>query len=361
VTASRVEQQDWKPVLVEYVNAVNEAGMRRDETLLRIVPDSAHRRRLSGRMNEELRRETALGIRSLRSEVRTRIERQSRYGDGDVTCDVALHIVRTCEMRGIAWQEERVERERIRFIRSGTTWRLDTVELLACEGRELVAEPVIEEFEGEQFERRDAMPSLPYIPYRPDRPRKSQVFAGSGVDGVPGASGHRRSVAYRREEAVAYAEKWWNEPNPAYEYFAVNCTNYVSQCLFAGQAPMNYTGRRETGWWYRGRTNGREWWSFSWAVANGLERYLSQSRSSGLRAEAVSSPDRLQLGDVICYDWEGSGRYGHTTIVTAFAPDGAPLVNANTVSSRHRYWDYRDSYAWTGRTRYRFFRIADTF
>lgn len=361
MTAPHDIQEGWKQALVEYVHAVNEAGMRRDDRLLEIVPDAAHRQRLSGRMAEEFRREMALGIRAARSEVRARIERHSGSGAGDAFADVALHIVRTCEQRGVAWQEERVERERIRFVRSGGDWRLDTVELLACENREQAGEPLIEEAGAELFERRDAMPSLPYIQFQPGQGRRSQVFAGGGADGGYGANGYRRSIAYRREEAVAYAEKWWNEPNPAYENFAVNCTNYVSQSLFAGQAPMNYTGRRETGWWYRGRTNGREWWSFSWAVADALQRYLSRSRSAGLRAEAVASPDQLQLGDVICYDWEGSGRYGHNTIVTAFAPDGSPLVNANTVSSRHRYWDYRDSYAWTGRTRYRFLHITDTF
>lgn len=363
MTAPHGTQEGWKQALFNYVHAVNEAGMRRDDRLLQRVPDAAHRRRLSGRMAEEHRREIALGIRTARCEVRTRIERQSQSlsGDGDAFADVALHIVRTCEQRGVVWQEERIERERIRFIYFGGEWRLDTVELLACEGRAQAGGMFIEETGAEQFERRDAMPSLPYIHYLPGQGRKSQVYAGGGMDGGRVANAAGRGIAYRREEAVAYAEKWWNEPNPGYENFAVNCTNYVSQSLFAGQAPMNYTGRRETGWWYRGRANGREWWSFSWAVADSLRRYLSQSRSAGLRAEEVASPDQLRLGDVICYDWEGSGRYGHNTIVTAFAPDGSPLVNANTVSSRHRYWDYRDSYAWTSRTRYRFFHIVDSF
>lgn len=151
------------------------------------------------------------------------------------------------------------------------------------------------------------------------------------------------------------------QPNPAYENFEVNCTNYVSQCLFAGGAPMNYTGRRDSGWWYKGYSNGQEMWSYSWAVANSLQHFLSYPRAYGLRADAVSMPESLQLGDVICYDWEGDGRVRHNTIVTAFTAEGLPLVNANTVSSRHRYWDYKDSYAWTERTRYHFYHITDEF
>jgi len=34
-------------------------------------------------------------------------------------------------------------------------------------------------------------------------------------------------------------------------------------------------------------------------------------------------------------------------------------VNAHTISSRHRYWEYKDSPAWTKDTRYRFLHIPD--
>ncbi|MNN92744.1 putative amidase domain protein [compost metagenome] len=67
----------------------------------------------------------------------------------------------------------------------------------------------------------------------------------------------------------------------------------------------------------------------------------------------------LDIGDVICYSWDGDGRYGHSTIVTGFDPGGMPLVNAHTVNSRNRYWDYSDSYAWTERTQYRFYHILE--
>lgn len=188
-----------------------------------------------------------------------------------------------------------------------------------------------------------AFPSVPYINYE-----VMQSFRQS-----------RAGVPYRRDLAAAYADRWWNEGNPAYELFEVNCTHYVSQCIFAGNAPMDYTGKRENGWWYKGRNSGREWWSYSWAVSHALNSFLSSAKRTGLRAELVDSADKLQLGDVITYDWNGEGRFQHSTIVTAFDALGMPLVNANTVASRHRYWDYKDSYAWTDRTKYRFFHISD--
>lgn len=65
------------------------------------------------------------------------------------------------------------------------------------------------------------------------------------------------------------------------------------------------------------------------------------------------------MGDVICYDFEGDGRWNHTTIVVAKDADGMPLVNANTYNSRMRYWAYEDSTAYTPNMKYTFFHITD--
>lgn len=54
---------------------------------------------------------------------------------------------------------------------------------------------------------------------------------------VLGQGRSSRQQAYRRDLAVAYADRWWNAGNPAFEEFDVDCTNYVSQCLFAGGHP----------------------------------------------------------------------------------------------------------------------------
>lgn len=166
----------------------------------------------------------------------------------------------------------------------------------------------------------------------------------------------RRGI-YNRQKAVEYAERWWNDYNPKFKHFEVDCTNYVSQCLYAGGAPMMYSSDRAKGWWYRFEEPN---WSFSWTVANALRWYLPTSKS-GLRAKEVSSADQLHPGDVICYDFDGDGRWQHNTIVVAKDAVGMPLVNAHTTNSKHRFWDYRDSYAWTEKTAYKFFRIHGQF
>ncbi|MDR9796635.1 MULTISPECIES: amidase domain-containing protein [Aeribacillus] len=163
----------------------------------------------------------------------------------------------------------------------------------------------------------------------------------------------RVSFQYDRLKSVQYAERWWNSRNPNYPYFDVNCTNYVSQCLRAGDAPMRGYPNRSSGWWLANNN-----WSYSWSVAHALMLYLSTSKT-GLRAEEVSSPELLKPGDVICYDFQGDGRFDHSTFVVAKDKSDMPLVNAQTSNSRMRYWSYEDSTAYTENIQYKFFHIID--
>ncbi|WP_124726831.1 amidase domain-containing protein [Staphylospora marina] len=157
-------------------------------------------------------------------------------------------------------------------------------------------------------------------------------------------------MAYDPEKAVRYADRWWNKRNPAYPAFTDDCTNFISQCLHEGGLPMT------RGWWCR-RRGKRFTWSFSWAVAHSFYLLLNGGGPTGNVRKAASAFD-LRPGDVICYDFEGDGRWNHNVIVTAIDADGAPLVNAHTNDSFRRRWEYRDSAAWTPNTRYAFFRIA---
>ncbi len=163
-------------------------------------------------------------------------------------------------------------------------------------------------------------------------------------------SSYRR---YNRLDAVKYADRFWQNPNKHFKTFEVDCTNFISQCLLSGGIPMTGQKVRGKGWWYSGAS-----WSYSWAVANAFRWYLSEDKNI-MGAVQMDSPDQLMPGDVICYDFEGDGRWDHSTIVTEKDAYGMPLVNARTVSARHRYWSYEDSYAYTDKTAYRFFHIGE--
>ena len=58
-------------------------------------------------------------------------------------------------------------------------------------------------------------------------------------------------LPYNRRAAVAYAHKWAYSRNPAFYDFSEiggDCTNFASQCLYAGTGIMNFTP--EFGWYY---------------------------------------------------------------------------------------------------------------
>jgi len=279
---------EWKDALFRYVSAMNEAALSRDSSVLKQIADIGQRDRLATRMRVTMLREKRSGIKPLHSEMRTRVERH-RENQAEAVAEIALHTVRTFEQNGQPWQEERVDRERVKFVRIGQSWRLDSVQPLVSEWHPEVdvvvdAEPRHNQYHGRDPDRKTVIPSLPYMNPSALYHFKSRVYAGSSIGDEYGYEQASRYTPYRRESAVAYAERWWNEPNKAYEEFAVNCTNYVSQCIFAGSMPMDYTGRREAGWWYKGRQNNLEQWSYSWAVANALQHHLSHPRAYGFRA-----------------------------------------------------------------------------
>lgn len=337
-------EQAWKRSLYGYVDQVNKGRVEPGVAPhFSMVSDPGFVKEQAARCRRLAEWYTDRGITPLRGETGVKTLKIVRQSPEEVLAEVVLHSALYYEKGGMRHREDAVESERLHFVHDGG-WEIAAVERKipersAARAREL--EPA-----GRISKWGEVMPS----------PQPSQPLLNRNI--LSGASG-ARETRYDRNKAAQYADRWWKEYNPEYEVFEVDCTNYVSQCLFAGGAPIHYTGRRETGWWYKGYSGKQEWWSFSWAVSDSLQRYLAESRSSGLRAEAMDRAEQLQPGDVIFYDWDGNGHYQHSTIVTALDAGGMPLVNAHTVSSRHRYWDYRDSYAWTDKTAYRFFHIND--
>ncbi|HZG77655.1 MAG TPA: amidase domain-containing protein [Paenibacillus sp.] len=325
----------WKSALYEYVSAANarETEPVAAESLL--PAERARLRRLAASYADR-------GANPLGCDTRLKIHMHREQGR-EVVVDLELTRTLYVRTRGVEHAEHRVDRERVTLTRSPDgDWAVAR------------AEPIVQERHAgggpsAVYGGGDA-PGLRTAPFLNER-----VLTRSVPDGW------ERAGVYDREAARAYAERHWNEPNPQFIHFDVDCTNYVSQCLYAGGAPMHYGAGRESGWWYRGRSGGREMWSFSWSVAHAFHWYLMSGRNEGLAAERVPEPTDLTIGDVICYDFDGDGRFEHTAVVTGADGAGRPLVNAHTTNSRARYWDYRDSYAWTDRTVYRFFRIRDRF
>lgn len=136
-------------------------------------------------------------------------------------------------------------------------------------------------------------------------------------------------MRYNREKAVEYAEKWALSRNPMYYNYDLiggDCTNFVSQCLYAGLPQMNY---EQYGWYYIDANIK----SPSWTGVGYLFEFLIYNKSQGPRGREISKAD-LDIGDIIQLSF-AENVYGHSLIVTNIN-NGKIFICAHSVDSKNR-------------------------
>ena len=137
--------------------------------------------------------------------------------------------------------------------------------------------------------------------------------------------GEMIEFAYNREKAVAYAHQWAYRRNPAFLDFQElggDCTNYASQCIFAGAGIMNYTP--VYGWYY---INGNSR-TASWTGVVYLYNFLTQNEGVGPYAREVDITE-IQPGDV-CQLALDRDTFHHTPVIvkTGLVPDFSNVLVA---------------------------------
>ncbi len=150
-------------------------------------------------------------------------------------------------------------------------------------------------------------------------------------------------VPYNRRAAVAYAHRWAYGRNPAYydyEEIGGDCTNFASQCLYAGTGVMNYTPT--FGWYYIDGGDKAPAWTGVPYFYNFMTR---EERSPGPFGVEIP-PERLDLlrpGDFAQLRFS-TEVFGHTPIIVEI---GQPATLSNILVAAHTQdADYRplDSY-----------------
>ena len=129
---------------------------------------------------------------------------------------------------------------------------------------------------------------------------------------------------YLRENALMYASKYAFSQNPVFGNFAGiggNCTNFVSQCIYAGSCKMNY--KYTFGWYYISMEDR----SPSWTGVEYFYTFMTTNMGLGPFGRDASI-DELEIGDVIQLAKEGEGYY-HTLLVAGFEGEDT-LVAAQT-------------------------------
>ncbi len=132
-----------------------------------------------------------------------------------------------------------------------------------------------------------------------------------------------REIPYDREAAVAYARRFALGRNPRYydfENIGGDCTNFASQCLYAGSGVMNETPI--TGWYYRSVSDR----AAAWTGVAYLYNFLVGNRSVGPYARVVSPRDAMP-GDIVQLGTR-DGHFYHSPVITATWP--TLLVAAHT-------------------------------
>lgn len=117
------------------------------------------------------------------------------------------------------------------------------------------------------------------------------------------------ALTYYDYSAMAdYAIRYVYNYNPAYRSFPADCTNFISQAMYAGGWTM------VTGYY----TNNNVWWynwlnqSYTWA---GAHNWYFFARGSG-RTSYLSNVWYMLIADVLQMDFTRDGQINHTMIVT---------------------------------------------
>ena len=123
-------------------------------------------------------------------------------------------------------------------------------------------------------------------------------------------------IPYDRSAAISYAREWAFRRNPRFLDFSDiggDCTNFVSQCIYAGSGVMNFTP--VFGWYYLSSSNR----TASWTGVEYLYNFLTANEGVGPFGREVGE-DEAEIGDVVQLG-DAEGDFYHTIIITSLYPE----------------------------------------
>ncbi|MBC5732569.1 amidase domain-containing protein [Lawsonibacter sp. NSJ-51] len=139
-----------------------------------------------------------------------------------------------------------------------------------------------------------------------------------------------RVIPYNRQAAVAYAHKWAYSRNPAfydYEEIGGDCTNFASQCLYAGTGVMNFTP--VFGWYYIDANNKAP----AWTGVEYFYRFLTRQEQSPGPFGSSTTLEQMEPGDFVQFRFQKEV-FSHTPIIVEI---GQPATLENTLVAAHSY------------------------
>jgi len=152
---------------------------------------------------------------------------------------------------------------------------------------------------------------------------------------------------YNRNKAIEYAKTYVYNYNPAYYNFSNiggDCTNFVSQCVHAGNKPMDYS---PNGWFYNSSFSR----SPSWTSVEDFWNYGLNGKSFKIIEVDIKN---LEIGDIVQFYNSRTNRYYHNVIITKII---YPISIKNILVTSHDNNAYNKSLAMYGNIIHRFGKI----
>ena len=137
-------------------------------------------------------------------------------------------------------------------------------------------------------------------------------------------------IPYDRKAAVDYAHKWAFGRNPAfydYEEIGGDCTNFASQCLYAGTGVMNF--EPVFGWYYINANQK----SPSWTGVEYFYNFITRIGQTPGPFGVDTTLEQVEPGDFVQLRFNKEV-FGHTPIIVAM---GNPPTLENTLIAAHSY------------------------
>ncbi|WP_406445821.1 amidase domain-containing protein [Streptomyces sp. NBC_01613] len=138
-------------------------------------------------------------------------------------------------------------------------------------------------------------------------------------------------TTYNYAAMAAYAEKYWRNYNTAYRRYngaGGDCTNFLSQSLYAGGWKQVANSAEDYGTWYS-KTSGE---SDTWIGVNEWSWFTQTAK----RTTALANAYQMDVGDVLQMDFDKDGSKDHSMMTTYRSSSGVPYLTYHDADTYRR-------------------------